>query len=103
MKKYIVFKIRSNLSSKRDYLQTHAYVGGMPVRLDAEEAHRLVENIETRHREGKDTEYRISTAFVVLVGEKSDWEVFEFAQQLASAQLQGSGAYGGCYRKEGSE
>lgn len=88
MKQYIVFRIRSNLPNKRDYLQPYVYAGGMPVRLDAEEAQRLVEDIETRHCEGKDKAYPISGAFAVFVGGKSGWEVFKFAQQLTAAQLQ---------------
>ncbi len=88
MKQHIVFKIRSNLPDKSDYLQTHVYAGGMPVRLDAEEAERFVQEIELRHQEQKDNAYPINGAFSVFVGNKSDWEVFLFAKRLAAAQLQ---------------
>ena len=88
MKQHIVLKVRSNLPNKRDYLQPHVYAGGMPVRFDAEEAERFVQEIELRHQEQKDGAYPINGAFPVFVGNKSDLDVFRLAKRLAGAQLQ---------------
>ena len=83
MKEYIVFRIRKTPISQRDYIQPHTYSNRHPIRLTAEEAQRKVKSIEMRQKA-----YPTGGAFAVFVGQKSDQEVFEFANLLWAAQLQ---------------
>ena len=85
MKEYIVFRIRKTPISQRDYIQPHTYSNRHPIRLTAEEAQRTVKAIEMRLN---CRAYPAGGAFAVFVGQKSDQEVFEFANLLWAAQLQ---------------